>query len=205
MGEQATMSPAGAVAADFAEPDRVAAGAHSTRSPLALLDVSRLALIAAAAAVLGSGAWDAFGHPGVVAFLTALVGGWPIFAAAIESLVERRMTMELSMTIALLAALAIGDGSTALLIAGFVLGAEILERLTVSRGRRAVADLLELLPREAHVWREGRFVEIPLHAVAAGDRVLVRPASAPSSRAASTSSRSGRSTRSSSTRPGRSR
>ena len=44
------------------------------------------------------------------------------------------MTMELSMTIALLSALAIGEFFTALVITGFVLAAEVLEGLTVGEG-----------------------------------------------------------------------
>jgi cation transport ATPase len=54
----------------------------------------------------------------------------------------RRMTMELSMTIALVAAVAIGEFFTALVIVLFVLVAEVLEGLTVDRGRRAIKDLL---------------------------------------------------------------
>ena len=53
--------------------------------------------------------------------------------------------MELSMTIALVSALAIGEFFTALVIAGFVLAAEVLEGLTVGRGRRAIQDLLDFL------------------------------------------------------------
>ena len=49
------------------------------------------------------------------------------------------MTMELSMTLALLAALVIREFFTALIITLFVLVAEILEGLTVSRGRKAIA------------------------------------------------------------------
>ena len=45
------------------------------------------------------------------------------------------------MTIALLAALGIGEFFTALIITVFVLVAEVLEGLTVGRGRRAIGDL----------------------------------------------------------------
>jgi cation transport ATPase len=38
-----------------------------------------------------------------------LIGGYPIFEEAISELLQRRMTMELSMTIALVAASAIGE------------------------------------------------------------------------------------------------
>ena len=64
--------------------------------------------------------------------------------------------MELSMTIAILAALAIGQFFTALIIVLFVLIAEVLEGLTVQRGRTAIRELLNLLPNEVTVRRNGR-------------------------------------------------
>jgi hypothetical protein len=79
------------------------------------------------------------------------VGGYPIFKEAWENLRERRMTMELSMTLALVAALVVGETFTALVIAVFVLVAEILEGLTVGRGRRAIHELLDFLPRTVMV------------------------------------------------------
>ena len=81
----------------------------------------------------------------VLALVGILIGGYPIFKEAISDLLERRMTMELSMTIALVAASAIGEFFTALLITVFVLIAEILEGMTVGRGRRAIWELLDLL------------------------------------------------------------
>ena len=106
-----------------------------------------------------------------------LGGGFPIFAEAFKNLRERRMTMELSMTLALLAALVTREFFTALIITLFVLVAEILEGLTVSRGRQAIADLLQYLPSTAVVWLSGEFVECPIGAVSRDDRVLIRPGS----------------------------
>jgi len=57
------------------------------------------------------------------------------------------------MTIALLAALLIGEFRTVLVIIFFVLIAEVLEGLTVGRGRKAIKHLLDLLPRSATVRR----------------------------------------------------
>lgn len=85
------------------------------------------------------------------------------------------MTMELSMTIALLAALAIGEFFTALVITAFVLAAEVLEGLTVGRGRRAIRDLLDFLPRTVTVRRDGQVVDIPVEKVEIGDSVVVKP------------------------------
>ena len=111
----------------------------------------------------------------VLALLGVLVGGYPIFREAIADLLERRMTMELSMTIALVAASAIGEFFTALLITVFVLIAEILEGMTVGRGRRAIAELLDLLPQTAEVRSAGQVAARSLSEVQAGDLVLVRP------------------------------
>jgi len=55
------------------------------------------------------------------------------------------MTMELSMTIALVAALCIGQFLTALVIAFFVLFAEMVEGYTVGSGRRAIQTLIDAL------------------------------------------------------------
>ena len=71
------------------------------------------------------------------------------------------MTMELSMTIALVSALAIGEFFTALVITAFVLAAEILEGLTVGRGRHAIEDMLDLLPQTASLLRDGQIIEVP--------------------------------------------
>ena len=109
--------------------------------------------------------------------LTAVVGGgYSVFREALENLMSRRMTMELSMTLALAAALAIREFSTALFILFFVLGAEALEELTVERGRKAIHSLLTLLPKRALVRRNGEVLELPLGEVRVGDIVLIRPA-----------------------------
>jgi len=80
------------------------------------------------------------------------------------------------MTIALLAALGIGEFLTALIITVFVLVAEVLEGLTVGRGRRAIGDLLDLLPHSAWVVKDGASpVEVPVENFAPETGVLIRP------------------------------
>jgi heavy metal translocating P-type ATPase len=85
------------------------------------------------------------------------------------------MTMELSMTIALVSALAIGEFFTVLVITAFVLAAEILEGLTVGRGRRAIQDMLNFLPQTASVLRGGETLDVPTKAILPGEIVLIRP------------------------------
>src|ERR1700681_1816511 len=79
------------------------------------------------------------------------------------------------MTIALLSALAIGEFFTALVITGFVLAAEVLEGLTVGRGRRAIQSLLDFLPGTVAVRRNDQVVEVAADQVQVGDTVIVKP------------------------------
>lgn len=90
--------------------------------------------------------WTSYVSFDLFALVGTVIGGLPIFREAFANLTVRRMTMELSMTIALVAALAIGEFFTASIITIFVLIAEVLEGLTVGRGRQAIKDLLDLLP-----------------------------------------------------------
>ena len=113
----------------------------------------------------------------VIGLAATLIGGYPIFKEAFENIVERRMTMELSMTIALVSALAIGEFFTALVITGFVLAAEILEGLTVGRGRRAIQDMLDFLPQTASVLRDDQIVEVDTETILPGEIVVIRPGS----------------------------
>jgi P-type Cu+ transporter len=111
----------------------------------------------------------------VVGVICTLVGGFPIFHEAYENIVQRRMTMELSMAIAIVAALAIREIFTALVITLFVLIAEILEGLTVGRGRTAIRHLVGLLPTTAIVRRNESWQEAETKEIVVGELVLVKP------------------------------
>jgi cation transport ATPase len=112
-----------------------------------LVEVLRVVFVAVAAIAVWFHLWEPFHRVSVIGLVATLIGGYPIFKEAFENILERRMTMELSMTIALVSALAIGEFFTALVITAFVLAAEILEGLTVGRGRRAIQDMLDFLPQ----------------------------------------------------------
>jgi ATPase, P-type (transporting), HAD superfamily, subfamily IC/heavy metal translocating P-type ATPase len=139
------------------------------------VDFARITLVAVGAVLVWFRVWEPFPQVSVVGLTATLVGGWPIFREAVENLVARRMTMELSMTIALIAALVIGEVFTALVITLFVLVAEVLEGMTVDRGRRAIEDLLHFLPTMAVIRRGDAAVEVTLDEMAVGDTVLVKP------------------------------
>ena len=119
--------------------------------------------------------WRPFMDRDWLAFAGTVIGGFPIYKEAWENLLKRRMTMELSMTIALLSALAIGQFFTAIVIAFFVLFAELLEGYTVSGGRRAIEKLINALPRHVTVRRNGQESELKVEELSAGEVIVIRP------------------------------
>lgn len=150
---------------------------HEHSNPLNWRDLNRVLFVAAAAGAI----WFLRGTPNpyiiALGVVCTAIGAFPIFAEAYENIVQRRMTMELSMAIAVVAALAIREIFTALVITLFVLVAEILEHLTVGRGRRAIQGLLHLLPNTATVQKPNGWQDVPIDQVRAGNVVLVRPGS----------------------------
>ncbi len=122
-----------------------------------------------------TGWWRLFMDRDWLAFAGTVIGGFPIYQEAWENLRKRRMTMELSMTIALLSALAIGQFFTAIVIAFFVLFAELLEGYTVGGGRRAIEKLINALPRHVTVRRNGQESELPADELSTGEVIVIRP------------------------------
>lgn len=147
---------------------------HDTHA-LDWIEGGRIAIVAVAAAVVWFRLSEPISAVSVMGVIAMLIGGWPIFKEAVENLLQRRMTMELSMTIAILAAAAIGEFFTALVITLFVLVAEVLEGLTVGRGRKAIRDLLDFLPREVSVRRAGSIRSISADELSVGDAILMAP------------------------------
>jgi heavy metal translocating P-type ATPase len=156
------------------EPDITPAQMEHEHGP-EWIELARIAFVALAAAAVWFRLWEPFPRLSVIGVAAALIGGYPIFKEAFENIVERKMTMELSMTIALVAASAIGEFFTALVITGFVLAAEVLEGMTVERGRRAIQNLLDFLPKIVTVRREGELIELSADNLRTGDTVVVKP------------------------------
>lgn len=138
-------------------------------------ELGPIALVGVAALLTWLRLWPTVAGFDALPVAATLLGSYPIFRAALAAVLERRMTMELSMTVAIVAALAIGEAFTALVIVFFVLGAEVLEGLTVAKGRHAISYLVDLLPRTAIVRGLGGERETDAEAVAVGDIVVIKP------------------------------
>ena len=138
-------------------------------------DYVRLGLMGIIVVASLTGWWRPFMNRDWLAFAGTVIGGFPIYKEAWENLRKRRMTMELSMTIALLSALAIGQFFTAIVIAFFVLFAELLEGYTVGGGRRAIENLINALPRHVTVRRNGQESELKAEELSIGEVIVIRP------------------------------
>ncbi|NQT52867.1 cation-translocating P-type ATPase, partial [bacterium] len=110
-----------------------------------------------------------------LALLLALIGGFPIYLAAVSELANRKVSADLAVGLAAIAALAIGQYAVAAEVVLIMLIGEALEHFAVGRTRSAIAELLELRPDEARVRRDGEERLVPTAEVRADDVVLVRP------------------------------
>ena len=143
-------------------------------------DILRIAVVGLA--VLGAWVAGATGTPGwavgAVGAAALLVGCWPLVVEAVGDLRERRMSMELSMLLAIVAAAAIGEWVTALAVTVFALCAEVLEDLSMDRGRDALTDLMSFLPQTARVVtgpHTDEISEVPLDEVRPGQVIALSP------------------------------
>jgi heavy metal translocating P-type ATPase len=141
------------------------------------VDLIRIGLVGLAVVFSWFRIWQPYPPLDLVGLVAVLLGGYPIYREALADILSRRMTMELSMTIALTSALVIREVFTALVIVFFVLIAEVLEELTVEQGRRAIRDLLEFLPPTAER-RNGSTTEtVSVSSLVPNDVVIIRPGS----------------------------
>ena len=152
-----------------------AAEEHERDHVLSRIEAGRIILVAIAAAAVWFRVWEPLPTVSLIGIIGVLIGGWPIFKEAAENAAARRMTMELSMSIAIIAAAGISQFFTALIITLFVLVAEVLEGMTVSRGRRAIRDLMDFIPRSVTVRSASGIREASTEELRVGDSVLVNP------------------------------
>src|SRR5437899_1223950 len=150
---------------------------HDEQEGVSRGDLIRIALVGAAVLFCWLRIWQPYPRLDLIGLAAVLARGYPIYREALADSFARRMTMELSMTIALAAALAAGEVFTALVIVFFVLIAEVLEELTVERGRRAIRDLLEFLPETAELRHGNAVGTVHISALVPGDVVVIRPGS----------------------------
>ena len=120
-----------------------------------------------------------FGVPLLVSnglfLLSVLVGVYYPARKALIALVNLTPTIHLLMLIGSGGAMLLGLwGEAAVLIFVYSLG-DVLESYAVDKARGAIRSLMELVPKEALVRRDGRETVCPVEEIAVGEVVVVRP------------------------------
>ena len=104
-----------------------------------------------------------------------VIAGYPVFRNVVRATLHRQIISHTLMTIGVLAAIAVGQWMTALVVVFFMRVGDAVERFTTDRARRSLKSLTALAPRTARVDRDGAEVELPIDQLRPGDIVIVRP------------------------------
>ena len=110
-----------------------------------------------------------------LALAATLFGGFQRFIAGFKDIYRRKITVNVFVTVALTATLAVGEFRAAAIIVFIMAVAGALESYTLGKTRRSIRNLLDLSPRTATVRRGDREVSVPVGEVQPGDVVVVRP------------------------------
>jgi len=107
-----------------------------------------------------------------------LVAGYPVFRNVARAALRKQVIAHTLMTVGVIAALAVGEWATAVVVVFFMRVGDYAEHFTTERARKAVKDLSASAPQMARVLRDGVESEIPVTQVQAGEVVVVRPGEA---------------------------
>jgi Cd2+/Zn2+-exporting ATPase len=115
----------------------------------------------------------------LLSLAAALIGGANFFGGGLRQARRFKLGMSFLMTIAVFAAIGVGEVFEAATLAVLFSFAELLEKVAVQRSRRSLEALLALAPPQAERLRaDGGTETVLASALAIGDRVRVRPGGA---------------------------
>jgi Cd2+/Zn2+-exporting ATPase/Cu+-exporting ATPase len=113
--------------------------------------------------------------PFLVGVALVLLSGWPIFRSVARAAWRRQITSHTLMTIGVIAALAVGQWTTAAVIVFFMRIGDAVERFTAEGARQAVRNLTAMAPQQARVIRAGIEMEVSIADLQPDEIVVVRP------------------------------
>lgn len=103
----------------------------------------------------------------------SFVGTLPVLWSAILSLKEKKVSVDLLASVALLFSLLSGEWISAVFINLMLTSARIFLDYSQSQARRTIAALLKLKPQKAKIKKESQVIEVPLNHLKKGDLVVV--------------------------------
>ncbi len=118
-------------------------------------------------ALNGLGIFRTFLGIDTAVFIT-LLAGYKTFYNSISALLEKRISADIALCVAVIAALAVGQYLAAAEAMFIVLVGEGLESYAAGRTAAAIERFVQQLPRTARVLREGREEEVDAESLARG-------------------------------------
>jgi Cd2+/Zn2+-exporting ATPase len=113
--------------------------------------------------------------PTALSIASLILGGYPILRGAIQTLLIPDLNVDTLVSIAAIAATAVGAYREAAVVIFIMLLGESLERVTVGKTRKAITSLIQLAPKTAWIRRDGKEVEVPIEGVKSKEIVIVKP------------------------------
>lgn len=110
-----------------------------------------------------------------IAIFATLFGGMQRFISGFKDIFNRRITVNVFVTVALIATVAIGEFINAATLIFIMSVAGAFESYTLDKTRKSIRGLLDLAPKKVTVKRNETEVTIGIEEVQLGDVVVVRP------------------------------
>ncbi|GAD83331.1 cadmium-translocating P-type ATPase [Nocardia asteroides NBRC 15531] len=160
--------------------DEPTSGEAEEREPEKLWQVTELRAAAIAGVLLLAGllaGWAGAPRPVELTLEAAalVVGGYTFVPSTLKRLAKGKIGVGTLMTIAAIGAVILGEVGEAAMLAFLFSISEGLEEYAVARTRRGLRALLNLVPEQATVVREGSEIVVAPAELRVGDRMLVKP------------------------------
>lgn len=110
-----------------------------------------------------------------LALVATLFGGWQRFLGGFQDIWRRKITVNVFVTVALIATLAVGEFRPAAIIIFIMAVVGALESYTLDKNRQSIRNLLDLAPQTATVRSGAGEVTVPIGEVQVGTVVVVKP------------------------------
>lgn len=113
--------------------------------------------------------------PDVIALCALVFLGGPIIWGAVTGILGRQLNVDELVSLAMIAAVLIGEYLSAAIVAFIMVLGSTLEKVTSQRARSAISALVRMNPESCVVLKDGVEKEVPLSEVQPGDLVLIKP------------------------------
>ncbi len=107
-------------------------------------------------------------------FFASISGFIPVFLSALKSLRNRKISVDLLASVALIASILAKEWGSAAFINLMLTSARLFDYYTAVRARNAIESILKFRPKTVRIKRGETIEDIPVEAVAVGDLIIVK-------------------------------